>query len=84
MGDDDVRARNIRGDFPQASGDIFVGQAVKSVSPDALAIEVLRNCVTISELVVLAMECRVEAGDLRDAWTRRQQSLWRILSKLRS
>ena len=65
MRDDHAFRSDLGSDVPQASGDIFIRQAVKAVAPHALAVEVFRNREMIGDRAVTAMECRIEARDLR-------------------
>ena len=65
MGDDHASARDVRRDLRQALGDIFVGQAVEAVAPDAFGMELVRDRVMVGERIVVAMEGGIEAGDLR-------------------
>jgi hypothetical protein len=52
------------GDLRQAFGDVFVGEAMKAVAPDAFGMKLVRDRVVIRECIVIAMESSVEAGDL--------------------
>ncbi len=65
MGDDHPLRRNVRRDFRQDARDIFVGQTVEAVAPDAFGIETLRDRVMIGQRAMAAMKGGVEAGDLR-------------------
>ena len=47
MGDDHPAAGDIGRDLRQALGDIFVGETVKSVTPDAFGMELMRNGVVV-------------------------------------
>ena len=51
-------------DFMQTSGDVFIRKSVKTVAPDALAIEVFGDCITIGHGTVGTMKGSIEAGDL--------------------
>ena len=66
MGDDHPLRRNVRRDLRQGARDIFVGQAVEAVAPDAFGIELFRNRVAVGKRAVAAMKRGVEAGDLGD------------------
>ena len=48
MSDDDTTIRDGWRDFAQAAGDIFVREAVKSVTPDAFAVEMFRDRVMVA------------------------------------
>ena len=65
MGNDDAPARDRRRDFGQASSDVFIRQAVETVAPHALGVEVLRQRVVIGNRAVTAMKGGVETRDLR-------------------
>ena len=41
MGDDDAAARNLGRDLGQALGDVFVGQPVEAVAPDAFGMKLI-------------------------------------------
>ena len=71
--DDDASVCDTRCDFAQPAGDVFVRKSVKSISPDTLAIEMLRYRVVVGDRAVTAMECGVEAGDLQQIRAARQQ-----------
>src|SRR5262249_24575992 len=64
MSDDHTALRQSRGDLAQASRDIFVGESVKPVPPDAFGMEAFGDRVTVRDGAVAAMESGVEAGDL--------------------
>ena len=49
----------------QAARDVFVGKAVKPVAPHAFGVEALRDRVVVCQCIMGAMECRIEARDLR-------------------
>ena len=55
---------DVRRNFVQAGRDVFIRKPVKSVPPDAFAIEVFGDCIMIGNGTVRTMECRIEAGDL--------------------
>jgi hypothetical protein len=67
MSDDDPSCRDLWCHLGQAAGDIFIGQAVESVTTHTLHIKVLRDRVVIDDRAVAAVERNVEAGDLREA-----------------
>ncbi len=67
MGDDHSAARNFRCDLRQALSNVLVGKAVKSVAPDAIVMELVRDRVVVRDLVVVAVKGRIEAGDLRQS-----------------
>ena len=55
---------NARCNFIQTCGDVFIRKPVKSVPPDAFAIELFGYCIMIDNSTVRTMKCRIEAGDL--------------------
>ncbi len=65
MRDDYAPARDARRDLRQAAGDELVGQAVEAVAAHAFRMQAFGNRVVVRECAVAAMECGVEAGDLR-------------------
>ena len=58
----------------QALGDVFVGQAVEAVAPDAFGMQLVRNRVVVGERIVIAMEGGIEARDLRQVREVAQQA----------
>ena len=65
MGDDHAALGDIRRDLRQLARDIFVGQAVEAVSPDAFLIELIRQRVAVGDFGMAAVKAGVEACDLR-------------------
>ena len=72
MGDDDASTRDLRCDGSQPLGDIFVGQAVESVTPHPLGVEALRDSEMIGHGPAATMERGIETGDLRQFREARQ------------
>ena len=54
--------------------DVFIGQAVKSVSAHALRIEMLRDRIVVGDRAVAAVKRGIEAGDLREVRAAGEQS----------
>ena len=46
---------------------------MKSVPPDAFAIELFRYCIVIDNSTVRTMKCRIETGDLSQSGPKREQ-----------
>jgi hypothetical protein len=66
MGYDDLSGRDLRRHLGEPARDIFIGQAVESVTAHTLRIEMLRDRIVIDDRAVTAVERSVEAGDLRE------------------
>jgi len=64
MGNDDPAVGQCGIDLLQAPGDELVGDAVKAVAQNALAVQRLRYRQPLHELVVAAMKPGIEHGDL--------------------
>ena len=64
---------NVRRNFVQAGRDVFIRKPMKSVPPDAFAIELFRYCVVIDNSTVRTVECRIETGDLSQSGPKREQ-----------
>ena len=64
MGNDHTSFGDAGCDLMQTSGDVFIRKSVKTVAPDALAIEVFGDCITIGHGTVGTMKGSIEAGDL--------------------
>ena len=65
MADDDASCRMHGRHLPQPLADIFVGQSVKSVAPDALRIEFARQGIGVADPRMGAVKGGIEAGDLQ-------------------
>src|SRR5262249_61536165 len=65
MRDNHSACHHGRGDLAQALGDVFVGEPVKPVAPDALGIKTLGNSVMVRDGAVAVMKGGVEAGNLK-------------------
>ena len=65
MGDDHAPAGDVRSNPRQAFGNVLVGKAVETVAPDAFGMELVRNSLMVRDRIVVAMERRIEARDLR-------------------
>src|SRR5262245_58973920 len=59
--------------FTQTGRDILIRKPVKSIPPDAFAIELFRNCIVIDNSTVRTVECRIETGDLDQSGPKCQQ-----------
>ena len=64
MSNDQTSVGDVRSDLAQPSDNVLVGKSVKSISPDALAIEMFRNGIVIRDSTMRAMKRRIETGDL--------------------
>jgi len=64
MGYDYTLCRHVGCDIAQATSNVFIRESMKSVSPDAFAIEMFRNRIVIGDDTARAMERRIEACDL--------------------
>ena len=65
MRDDDAPLGHFRRNFSQPARDIFIGDAVKAVTPDSLLGIFSRDGESLRDRRLAAMEGRVETGDLR-------------------
>ena len=65
MSDNDAPTGDVRRDLRQALGDILVGKAVETVASDTFGMQLMRDRVVIGERIMIAVECGIEAGDLR-------------------
>ena len=65
MGDNHALVGDLRADFAEPFGDVFVGKAVKSIAAHALGVERFRNREMVNDRAVAAVKRGVEAGDLR-------------------
>ncbi len=52
-------------DLAQASRDVLIGEAVKSVAPHAFYIELLRDRKAIGDVRMASVESSIEAGNLQ-------------------
>src|SRR5690242_4989261 len=74
----DATLGDVRSDGRQSARDIFVGETVESVTPDALLIEFVGKRITVGKLGMAAMKGRVETSDLRELRLSLQQHAdWR-------
>jgi hypothetical protein len=65
MGDDHAPAGDVGRNLRQAFGDVLLGEAMEAVAPDAFGMQLVRNGVVIRQCIMVAMECGIEAGHLR-------------------
>ena len=65
MRDDNPGTRNSGRDLWQGFRDIFIGETVKSVTPDPFIMQAEGCGVVVRDLVVVAVKGRVEACNLR-------------------
>jgi hypothetical protein len=65
MSDDHPTICDIGRNLPQAICDILVRKSVEAISPNALVVEMFRNCKMVRSSAMAAMERRIEAGNLR-------------------
>ena len=65
MGDDHPALGDIGRDLRQRLGDVFVGETVKSVTPNALGMELMRDRIMVRDRVMRAVKRGVETGHLR-------------------
>jgi hypothetical protein len=68
MRNDDFFQRHLWGYLTETARNIFVGQAVKSVTPHPFVVKPLRKRIVISQRTVATVKCGVETGDLRKIW----------------
>ena len=65
MGDNDASAGDIGRDLRQPLGDVLVGKAVEAVASDPFGMQLVRDRIVVGERIMIAVECGIEAGDLR-------------------
>ena len=73
MGDDHARPRGITDHLRKHAGDVFIGKAVKTITPYAFVMERAGQGETPGHIRLAGMERRVEAGDLRQVWMQLRQ-----------
>ena len=71
MRDDHATGRKRRIDRCEATGNIFIGQAMEAIASDPLIVECARDGEARGEFWPIMVKGRVEAGDLRQVWCER-------------
>jgi hypothetical protein len=68
MRDNDTASCHVWRDLTQTFCDIFIGEAMKSVTADALRIQRFRDGISVSDFRVGSVKSGIETSDLRQIW----------------